>query len=57
MIILGVILLGLGYFVGPLTSLHINLFELLRALLLTVGVIFFIAGQTGHPVAHRRFWW
>lgn len=48
MIILGIILLALGYFLG------VQLLYFLGGLLLVVGVVLMILGSTGRAVAGRR---
>jgi hypothetical protein len=50
-IVLGVILILVGYLTG------LGLLETIGLILLVVGVILWIAGGVGHPVAGRRFWW
>jgi hypothetical protein len=50
-IILGVILLLLGYF------LHIQLLWILGLILLLVGAVLWIAGATGHAVGSRRHYY
>lgn len=51
MVILGIVLLVLGYFfhVAPLTTLGI--------VLLVIGAILWILGSIGRPVAGRRYWY
>ena len=57
MIVLGIVLIIIGAWLDPVTSLGLNLLELLGAILLIFGVVFFIAWATGHPIGHRRHWW
>ena len=51
MIALGVILLILGF------VLLIPILKTLGFLLLVIGVVFWILGSTGRPVAGRRYWY
>lgn len=51
MIVLGVILLLLGYF------LHVSLLWTIGIILLIVGAVLWIAGSLGRPVAGRRHYW
>jgi hypothetical protein len=50
-IVLGIILLVLGYFlsVGILTTIGI--------ILVVIGAVLFILGSVGRPLAGRRHWW
>lgn len=50
-IILGILLLVLGY-VLPLPLLYT-----IGWILVVIGVILWIVGAIGHPVAGRRYWW
>jgi hypothetical protein len=50
-IILGVILLVLGYF------LVIPILETIGIILLILGAILWLLGATGHPVAGRNYWY
>lgn len=50
MIILGIVLLVLGY-VLPLPLLYT-----LGWLLIVIGIVLFILGGVGRPVAGRRYW-
>jgi hypothetical protein len=50
LIILGIILLVLGYALG------IGILQTLGIILLVVGVILFILGAAGRPLAGRRHW-
>lgn len=50
MILLGILLLLLGFF------LHIHLLWTIGIVVLIIGVILFIIGATGHPIAGRRYW-
>lgn len=52
MIVLGVILLLLGYLVPvpPIVGT-------LGWILVVLGVVLLLAGSVGHPVAGRRYWW
>lgn len=52
MIVLGIILLLLGYLL-PLPPLV----GTLGLILIVVGVVLWILGGLGHPVAGRRFWY
>lgn len=51
MIVLGVILLILGWALG------ISILWTIGAILAVVGVIFWILGGVGRPVAGRRYWY
>ncbi|MBV1854264.1 DUF6131 family protein [Catellatospora sp. KI3] len=51
MIILGLILLLLGYF------LHISLLWTIGIILLIIGAVLWIAGSVGRPVGGRRHYW
>lgn len=50
MIILGIILLVIGYFTG------ISILYTIGGLLLVIGIILWILGAVGRPVAGRRVW-
>lgn len=50
MIILGVVLFLLGYF------LLVPLLETIGGILIVVGVVLWILGAVGRPVAGRRTW-
>ena len=50
MILLGIVLIVLGY-VLPLPILYT-----LGWVLVVIGVLLFILGAVGHPVAGRRYW-
>jgi len=51
MIILGVILLLLGYLLG------ISLLYYIGGILLVVGLVLLLLGQVGRPVGGRSSWW
>lgn len=51
MIVLGVILLLLGWFVG------IPLLYFAGGILLIVGLVLLLLGGVGRPVGGRRMWW
>ncbi|GBE64169.1 MULTISPECIES: DUF6131 family protein [Mycobacterium] len=51
MIVLGIILLVLGYF------LTVPVLEVLGIILLVIGAVFWIMGSVGRPVAGRRYWY
>jgi hypothetical protein len=51
MIILGVLLLVLGYFLG------IGVLETIGLILLIVGVVLWLFGALGRPVGGRRAWY
>lgn len=51
MIILGIVLLVLGYF------LVVPILETLGIILLVIGALFWVLGGAGHPVAGRRYWY
>jgi hypothetical protein len=50
-IILGIILAVVGYFTG------LAILETLGAILVVVGVILWVLGAAGRPVAGRRAWY
>ena len=50
MIILGIILLVIGYFTG------ISILYTIGGILLVIGIILWILGAVGHPVAGRKVW-
>ena len=50
MIILGLILLLIGYFTG------MSLLYAVGGIVLVVGIVFFILGKVGRPVAGRKAW-
>lgn len=50
MIVLGVVLLLLGYF------LVVPILETLGVILLIIGLVLLLLGGIGHPVAGRRYW-
>lgn len=51
MIVLGVVLLLLGYFFG------INILYVLGVILLVVGVVLWFMGTIGHAVGGRNHYW
>lgn len=51
MIILGIILLVLGFF------LHVGILETLGIILLVIGAVLAILGGTGRAVGGRRHWY
>ena len=51
MIVLGLILLILGWFLG------ISILVTIGVILLIIGVVFLILGQTGRPVGGRKYWY
>jgi hypothetical protein len=51
MIILGIILLLLGFF------LHISILWTIGIILVVIGVVLYILGAVGRPVAGRRHYW
>lgn len=50
MIVLGIILLLVGYF------LHISILWTIGIILLVVGAVLFLLGRTGHAVGGRNHW-
>jgi hypothetical protein len=50
-IILGIILLVIGYFTG------LSILYTIGGILLVIGVILWILGAVGRPVAGRRAWY
>ena len=51
MIVLGLVLLLLGYLLG------IGILYTLGAILLIIGIILWILGAAGRPLAGRRYWY
>ncbi len=51
MVILGIILLILGYF------FHVSILITLGIVLLVIGAILWILGSIGRPVGGRRYWY
>lgn len=51
MIVLGIVLLVLGYFLG------FSILELLGVILIVLGAVFWILGSTGRPVGGRARWY
>jgi hypothetical protein len=51
MVILGIVLLVLGYF------FHVPVLTTLGIVLLVIGAILWILGSIGRPVAGRRYWY
>jgi hypothetical protein len=51
MIILGIVLLVIGYF------LPLPILTTLGAILLVIGAILWLLGAVGRPVAGRRYWY
>lgn len=51
MIILGIVLLLLGWL------LHISILWTIGLILLLVGIVLWIAGAVGRPIAGRRHYW
>ena len=49
-IVLGIILLVIGYFTG------LSILYTIGGLLLVIGIILWILGAVGHPVAGRKVW-
>jgi Family of unknown function (DUF6131) len=50
-IILGIVLLVLGYFLG------VSILTTLGIILVVVGAVMFILGSVGRPLGGRRHWW
>ncbi|MFC4945002.1 hypothetical protein [Pseudonocardia sp. GCM10023141] len=50
MIVLGLILLVIGYFTG------LSLLYYIGGILLIVGIIFLVLGNVGRPVGGRKVW-
>lgn len=50
MIILGIVLLVIGYFTG------LSILYTIGGILVVIGVILWILGAVGRPVAGRRVW-
>lgn len=51
MLVLGLILLLLGYFLG------ISILWTIGVILLVVGAVLFVLGRTGHAVGGRNHWY
>lgn len=51
MVVLGLILLVIGYVTG------LSLLYYIGGLLLIVGVILLVLGGTGRAIGGRRYWW
>jgi hypothetical protein len=51
MIVLGIVLLILGYF------LNVYILEVLGIILLVIGAVLWVLGSVGRPVAGRRYWY
>jgi Family of unknown function (DUF6131) len=51
MIVLGLVLLVLGYF------LKVYVLETIGIILLVIGAVLWVAGSVGRPVAGRRYWY
>jgi hypothetical protein len=49
-IILGIILLVIGYFTG------LSILYMIGSILLVIGIILWILGAVGRPVAGRKVW-
>ena len=50
MIVLGIILLVIGYFTG------ISILYTIGGILVVIGVVLWILGAVGHPVGGRKVW-
>ena len=50
MIVLGIILLVIGYFTG------ISILYTIRGILVVIGVVLWILGAVGRPVGGRKVW-
>ena len=51
MIVLGIVLLVLGYF------LHISILWTIGIILIVLGVIFWVLGSTGRAIGGRKYWY
>jgi drug/metabolite transporter (DMT)-like permease len=51
MIVLGIILLILGYF------LHVPVLGTIGIILLVIGAVLWVLGSVGRPVGGRRYWY
>jgi hypothetical protein len=49
MLVLGLILLIIGWLIGIVTTLGI--------ILLVIGAVLWVLGSMGRPVGGRRYWW
>lgn len=52
MIVLGLILLLIGVFVGP----PLTFLTYIGGILLIIGIVLFVLGAVGRPVAGRKVW-
>jgi membrane-bound ClpP family serine protease len=52
MIVLGIVLLVIGFFVPQLAVL-----QTIGIILLVIGAILWVLGSVGRPVAGRRYWY
>jgi drug/metabolite transporter (DMT)-like permease len=52
MIVLGIVLLIIGYIVPQLAVL-----QTIGIILLVIGAVLWVAGSVGRPVAGRRYWY
>jgi len=51
MIVLGIVLLVLGYF------MHISILWTIGVILIVLGVIFWILGSMGRAIGGRKYWY
>ena len=51
MIVLGIVLLVLGYF------LHISILWTIGIILIVLGVIFWVLGSMGRAIGGRKYWY
>jgi len=51
MIVLGIVLLVLGYF------MHISILTTIGIILIVLGVIFWVLGATGRAIGGRKYWY
>lgn len=51
MIVLGIILIVIGWFVG------LGILETIGLVLVVIGAILLLLGGIGHPVGGRTYWW
>lgn len=51
MLILGIVLLIIGYFTG------LSILYTIGAILAVIGLVLLLLGGIGHPIGGRRYWW
>lgn len=51
MIVTGIVCLVIGYLIGLPILFTVGI------ILITIGIVLSVMGRTGHPVAHRKYWY